>query len=136
MQKNNLSKKINKQMKNQPGRQNGKQLSTFLKPTAENSAVKVSTGKMKKSCQLVSQILKALSHPQRLMILSHLIANEKTVGELVELCEISQSQMSQFLMRMKIEGLIQCQKQGRFQYYKIADPSLVRLLQLVQHEYC
>lgn len=96
----------------------------------------VSVAKIKKSCDNVCLILKALSHPQRLLILGHLLGGGKTVSELVELCEISQSQMSQFLIRMKMEGLIQAERQGKFQYYSIADERLVKLMKTLQEEYC
>lgn len=96
----------------------------------------VSIGKIKKSCEEVCQILKALSHPQRLLILGHLLQGPKTVGELVELCQASQSQMSQFLTRMKIEGLLKSEKDGKFSVYSIADKRLVSLMRTVQSEYC
>lgn len=96
----------------------------------------VSISKIQKACGEVCLILKALSHPQRLMILGHLLNGPKTVSDLVELCEISQSQMSQFLNRMKTEGLIESHRDGKFQYYKVADQRLVRLMKTIQAEYC
>lgn len=96
----------------------------------------ISIPKMKKSCEDVCQVLKALSHPQRLMVLGHLLQGAKTVGELVDLCEISQSQMSQFLTRLKFEGLVSSQKEGKFQYYSLADDRLVHLMKTIQVEYC
>lgn len=96
----------------------------------------VSVAKIKRSCEEVCQILKALSHPQRLLIMGHLLQGPKTVGELVDLCEISQSQMSQFLTRMKIEGLVTSEKDGKFSVYSVGDKRLVKLMQAIQAEYC
>lgn len=96
----------------------------------------ISVHKIKKSCDEVSQILKALSHPQRLMVLGHLLQSPKTVSDLVELCKISQSQMSQFLIRMKMEGLIKSEKEGKFSVYSLADKRLVHLMRTIQAEYC
>jgi DNA-binding transcriptional ArsR family regulator len=96
----------------------------------------ISVKKIKRSCVEVSSILKALSHPQRLMILGHLLSGEKTVTELVDTCEISQSQMSQFLARMKAEGLIACRRDGRYQYYMVADDRLLKLMRAIQDQYC
>ncbi len=98
--------------------------------------VAVSTAKLKKSCVEVSQILKALAHPQRLMILGNLLQGAKTVTELVESCEASQSQISHFLMRMKLEGLVKANREGRFVYYSVADQRLVKLVQVIQNQYC
>lgn len=96
----------------------------------------LSVVKIKKSCVEVSQILKALAHPQRLMILGNLLQGPKTVSELVDLCEASQSQISQFLMRMKLEGLVRAERSGRFVRYSVADKRLVHLMRIIQTEYC
>lgn len=96
----------------------------------------ISISKMEGKCDLVSGLLRALSHPQRLMILGHLIDGEKTVTELQELCSISQSQLSQFLGRMRLEGLLNCQRKGRFQYYSVGDKKIVKLIQAIHVIYC
>lgn len=96
----------------------------------------VSIRKMESACENVCSVLKALSHPQRLMILGHLLGGAKTVGELVALCGTSQSQMSQFLIRMKLEGLIESEKSGKYQVYSFSDKRLIRLMRTIQAEYC
>lgn len=92
--------------------------------------------KMQKNCLLVSSLLKALSHPQRLMILATLVEGEKSVSEIQEVCEISQSQVSQFLARMKAEGLLDCRADGKFRYYSIADERLASLVRAIHSIYC
>lgn len=96
----------------------------------------VSAQKIKKSCVEVSQMLKALAHPQRLMIMGNLLQGAKTVSDLVENCEASQSQISHFLMRMKLEGLVKATREGRFVYYSVADNRLAKLMRVIQSEYC
>jgi DNA-binding transcriptional ArsR family regulator len=96
----------------------------------------VSAQKIKKSCVEVSQMLKALAHPQRLMIMGNLLQGPKTVSDLVETCDASQSQISHFLMRMKLEGLVKADRDGRFVYYSVADNRLVKLMRVIQVEYC
>lgn len=96
----------------------------------------ISISKMAGQCELVSGLLRSLSHPQRLMILGHLIQGEKTVTQLQELCEISQSQLSQFLSRMKLEHLVTCERKGRYQYYSVSDKKIVKLIQAIQSIYC
>lgn len=91
---------------------------------------------MKENCENVAQIMKALSHPQRLMLLCHLSVEEKTVSELEKLCEISQSQISQFLNRMKLEGLVDSEKRGLFVFYKIADPQAKKLITALHKIFC
>lgn len=96
----------------------------------------VSTFKIKRSCVQVSQILKALAHPQRLMIMGLLLQGPKTVSDLIEVCEASQSQISHFLIRMKLEGLVKAKREGRFIFYSVADNRLIKLMQVVQAQYC
>lgn len=100
------------------------------------SRLEICTNSLEKHCDEVSSILKALSHPQRLIILGHLLSGPKTVTELIDLCEGSQSQMSQFLIRMKFEGLLKSEKDGKYQYYSVADDRLIKLMRTLQKEYC
>lgn len=106
------------------------------KEATKIQVTKISVSKMEKSCQEVSDLLRALSHPQRLMIMGHLTQGPKTVSELVELCEVSQSQLSQFLGRMKAEGLVKSERQGKYQYYAVADERLVQLIAVIQNIFC
>lgn len=92
--------------------------------------------KMEAACEEVCVILKALSHPQRLLVMGHLLQGAKTVSDLVELCGISQSQMSNFLMRMSAEGLVHAEKQGKFKFYSVADRRLISLIRTIQEQYC
>lgn len=84
----------------------------------------------------VSAVLKQLAHPTRLKVLCSLVNEEKTVGELVEYTASSQSWVSQFLARMRLEGLVDSRKQGTFVYYRISDPRLKRLMQAIYKTYC
>lgn len=92
--------------------------------------------KLRRNCTEVSTLLRALSHPSRLMILGHLIEGEKSVSEIQKLCGISQSQVSQFLSRMKLENLVVSSRMGRNQYYAAADTRLVTLVLTLQSLYC
>lgn len=51
----------------------------------------------------VAEVLKLIGHPKRLLILCQLAESPKTVGQLEKACTISQSQLSQFLVKMKSE---------------------------------
>jgi DNA-binding transcriptional ArsR family regulator len=91
---------------------------------------------LKQSCETTAKTLKALAHPHRLQLLCHLTSGEKTVGELESLCGASQSLVSQFLGRMKSEGLVASDKEGLFVKYRIADPRILKTLQALQRIYC
>jgi DNA-binding transcriptional ArsR family regulator len=89
-----------------------------------------------KKCDDVSQTLKSLSHPVRLKVLCQVIEGERSVNELTEFCEISQSAMSQFLNRMRSEGILKSRREGSHVYYGVADPKLIRLLRAIKEIYC
>lgn len=87
-------------------------------------------------CEMVASILKALAHPQRLMILCQLTDSPKTVGELEELSGASQSAVSQFLSRLKAEGLVQSERENQFIYYDIKDARIKKLIQALDKIFC
>jgi ArsR family transcriptional regulator, virulence genes transcriptional regulator len=89
-----------------------------------------------RKCDDVSQIMKSLSHPVRLKILCCLLDQEHSVNELAEFCEVSQSAMSQFLKRMKAEGLLTSRREHNFVYYNIYDKKLIELLRAIKKVYC
>ncbi len=91
---------------------------------------------MRNKCFDVSRILKALAHPQRLMILCYLSDGEKTVGEIEQACDASQSAVSQFLNRMRLEGLVFSEKRAQFVYYKIHDPQIKKLIKSLHKIFC
>lgn len=88
--------------------------------------------KLLEKCEEVSVLLGSLAHPVRLKVLCQTLDAEKSVSELTEFCEISQSAMSQFLGRMKSEGLLQSRREGTKVYYGIKDPRVLRLLTAVK----
>jgi len=92
--------------------------------------------KINDECDEVANILKAIAHPQRLMLMCHLSEGEKNVSELLSLCEISQSQLSQFLNRMHRERLLALRKDGQYSYYSIADERVKKLMMSMQKVFC
>jgi DNA-binding transcriptional ArsR family regulator len=92
--------------------------------------------KLADQCELVANTFKILSHPQRLMVLCHLTEGEKSVGQLVELCGNTQSHMSQFLNRMKLEGVVESRREGTSVYYTIASKEITDLLSYMGKNYC
>lgn len=98
--------------------------------------VSVSIKDMKENCEEVARILKAVSHPQRLLLLCHLSSGEKTVGELEKLCTASQSSISQYLKLMKLEKMVVSEKRGLFVYYAIHDTKVNKLITELHRIFC
>lgn len=91
---------------------------------------------LKNNSEKVAEILKVLGHPKRLLILCFISQKKHTVQELEELCDIGQSQISQFLKRMELQGLINSTKEGRFVIYQITDPRVKELIHSLHGIFC
>ena len=91
---------------------------------------------MTRHCEEVSAVLKSLSHPVRLKVLCAMIDREMTVGQLTGFAGISQSAMSQFLARLKAEGVVHSRREGNFVYYTLADEKLKSLIHALKEIYC
>lgn len=92
--------------------------------------------KLRRKSKDVSNLLKQLSHPQRLIVLCSLSESEKTVGEIEEVCGASQSAVSQFLKGMRLEGLVDSRREGKEVFYKIADERIHHLMKSLYEIFC
>ncbi|MEY8829782.1 metalloregulator ArsR/SmtB family transcription factor [Sedimentitalea sp. XS_ASV28] len=80
--------------------------------------------------------LKTLAHEGRLMILCHLGAGEKSVGELEILLNIRQAAVSQMLARLRDEGLVTTRRQGKTIFYSLSDNNTERVIGLIYVLFC
>ena len=92
--------------------------------------------KMARAAQRASDLMKTLGHKDRLMVLCHLTAGEKSVGELASLLEIPQSPLSQHLARMRKEALVTTRREAQTIYYSIASEEAARFVELMHDLYC
>jgi len=84
-----------------------------------------------------ADLMRSLSHPQRLLTLCALGTEEKTVGELrQEIGGIEQVPMSQQLMRLRADGLVESRREGTSVYYRITRPDVLRVIEALQSVYC
>lgn len=91
---------------------------------------------MQEKCEEVSGILKHFAHPQRLLILCYLADKEHSVNAIQEAVGLSQSQTSQFLKRMQVEGLLGVRRDKNFSYYFIKNPDIKKLIKSLQKIFC
>jgi DNA-binding transcriptional ArsR family regulator len=92
--------------------------------------------KMKGHAQEAAAILRELANPVRLMILCQLIGAEKSVGELCEAVELSQSAVSQHLARLREAGVVDSKKRGQMVYYRLCNMQAHALLSALYMIYC
>lgn len=81
--------------------------------------------------QLVARRFAVLSEPMRLRLLQALFAGEKNVNSLVELTGGTQANISRHLQTLTAAHILTRRKEGLQVFYKIADPTIVKLCELV-----
>lgn len=83
-----------------------------------------------------SNLLKALAHEGRLMIMCYLASGEKSVTELETRLATRQAAVSQQLARLRLEGLVQSRREGKAIYYSLSDPRAAHVVQTVYEQFC
>ena len=84
--------------------------------------------KLAEKAQDASNLLKAMAHQTRLLILCILAEEEKTVSEIEELLGVQQAMVSQQLARLRMEGLVNTRREGRLVYYSLGNDNVAALL--------
>jgi ArsR family transcriptional regulator, virulence genes transcriptional regulator len=90
---------------------------------------------MDKSVEIAA-IFSHFAHQKRLLILCHLMQGKHSVGDLASLCQMGQSQTSQCLKRMELEGLLKSEREGNFIYYELLDMRLGALMKNIKEIFC
>ena len=91
---------------------------------------------MAQSASRASMLMKTLGHKDRLMILCHLAMGEKSVGQIADLLEISQSPLSQHLSRMRKEGLVETRREAQTIYYSLKSGEAARIVEVLYELFC
>ena len=81
--------------------------------------------------ELVAARFRALSDPTRLRILNTLMQGESSVQDLVETTGLEQPNVSRHLAHLRREGIVQRRPDGNRAIYRIHDPTVVELCELV-----
>ncbi|WP_416561292.1 ArsR/SmtB family transcription factor [Limnohabitans sp. yimb22184] len=79
----------------------------------------------------VAAYFQVLAEPTRLQILNILRSGERNVGELAQMCGFTAANVSRHLALMTQQGLVERESRGTSAYYRIADPSIFALCDLV-----
>src|SRR6185369_17686134 len=81
--------------------------------------------------EVVARRFRALGEPMRLRILQALEDGEKPVSGIVEILEASQPNISKHLKALCQEGLVNRRRDGLNICYRIADPMVFKLCELI-----
>lgn len=91
---------------------------------------------MQKNAAAAEGLLKQMANANRLMLLCAMVSAEKSVAELVEICGVSQSAVSQHLAGLREAGLVNAQKRGKQVYYQVASVEVQAILSTLYLIYC
>ncbi len=103
-------------------------------PKADNPVIDIA--EIRAKATQAAELLKAMSNENRLLILCHLGEQEMSVNELNGYIDLSQSSLSQHLARLRNDGLVKTRRESQTIYYSIANLSVVKLIGLLQEEFC
>lgn len=74
---------------------------------------------MKSNYNETAKVFKVLSDPNRLMIIEMILNGEKCACTLLEDLNISQSTLSHHMKTLCDSGVVNCRKEGKWNYYSI-----------------
>lgn len=78
-----------------------------------------------------AEVAKAAAHPHRLALLEQLAQGERNVDTLAENVDLSVANASQHLQSMRRAGLLVARREGKFTLYRLADDSVLALLDAI-----
>ena len=78
---------------------------------------------------------KVLANEDRLRLLGQLSHGEMSVGDLEDALAIRQPTLSQQLGVLRTEGIVNTRREGKRIFYSVADPDVMRLLNILYRVY-
>ena len=91
---------------------------------------------MDAQAEKAADLLKAMANPQRLRVLCLLLEGERSVGQINELVEISQSALSQHLAVLRDQQLVSTRRQAQTVFYSVAPGPVHDIIQTLHTIYC
>lgn len=105
-------------------------------PKLDPNASPAELAKLLEQAKKASELLKALSHETRLLILCLLSEGEKSVGELEAIMSMPQAAVSQQLARLRFDSLVNTRREGRIIYYSIASAEVSNIIEQLYGLFC
>lgn len=105
-------------------------------PKLKKNATPAEIADLMAQARKASEMLKALSHETRLLILCLLSEGEKSVSEIEEIVSLPQATVSQQLARLRFDKLVTTRREGRMIYYRIADKDVSSIIESLYDLFC
>lgn len=84
----------------------------------------------------VSEILKVIASPHRLLMLCKLVDDEVSVGDLAAELGVRDAVASQHLSILRRSGVVSTRRDGQTIYYQLADPRIRSLIETLYRKFC
>jgi DNA-binding transcriptional ArsR family regulator len=92
-------------------------------------------GTQEQAARAVS-LLKSLSHEGRLQILCLLLDQDMNVTQLADALGSTQANVSQQLMRLRAEGIVQTRRSGKQVFYQLARAEVAPVVTVLRDTFC
>ena len=92
--------------------------------------------RLKDKAPQAAELLRQLANANRLLILCHIAAEERSVGQLETDLGIRQPALSQQLAELRQYGLVKTRRQSRSIYYSIADDRAQAVMDMLYDIFC
>ncbi len=96
----------------------------------------ITINSMKVGARDAANLMRALSHEGRLMVMCAVCDREHNVGELMQITGLGQSALSQHLALLRAEGLVETRREAQAVFYRLADPTVKSIVRVLHKAYC
>lgn len=104
--------------------------------TNDTASVSIDLDLLLANARDASELLKALAHEARLVILCLLVEGERSVSELEQLLNLRQPAVSQQLARLRADDLVEARRDGKNIYYTLARPEVREIIAALHRAFC
>ncbi|HAJ04854.1 MAG TPA: transcriptional regulator [Brevundimonas sp.] len=92
--------------------------------------------RLKAKAPEAADLLRQMANPTRLLILCHVVHQERAVGEMERDLGLKQPGLSQQLAELRQAGLVKTRRESRSIYYSIADARVQALMGMLHDIFC
>ncbi|MCG8615760.1 MAG: metalloregulator ArsR/SmtB family transcription factor [Desulfobacterales bacterium] len=101
-----------------------------------NKTAHMDPARLEENAEKAAGLLKAMSHPGRLMVLCTLMQGEAPVSALNLAIPLSQSALSQHLAGLRQADLVDTRREGQVIYYRLKSRAVTRVIETLYRIYC
>lgn len=98
--------------------------------------MKKDLSQLMQNSRIAAELLKVLAHEIRLLIVCQIGDKEKSVQELTDFLNTSQSNVSQHLAKLRNLGVLETRKDKNQVFYRVKNELVLSIIKTLQSGYC